>query len=159
VNEASEQSRPEVVDVREGPEAGTIIRMTVPWVLLAIVLLIVVNIFGQYRTAQSQADRAAPASSGVRVESAPSTGSKATSSATDTKQATATNAPKVPVVVVIMDGVNFRESANNSSAVIEALNQGARLTWLATEGRWYKARDAKGRMGYVSANPTLTQKR
>jgi uncharacterized protein YgiM (DUF1202 family) len=158
VNDASEQSHPEVVDVREGPEAGTIIRMTVPWVLLVVVLFVVMNIFGQYRTAQTQADRAASSES-VRVDSGPSGTSKAAGSTTATTETTRVPAPKVPVVAVIMDGVNFRESANNGSAVIEALKQGAKLTWLATEGRWYKARDSKGRLGYVSANPTLTQKR
>ena len=68
-------------------------------------------------------------------------------------------AAKAPTVVVVLDGVNFRESPSNGSTVISALKQGATLTWLATEGRWYKARDPQGRMGYISANPTLTQKR
>lgn len=150
----SEPDRPEVVDVREGPEPATVIRTAVPWVLLAILLLVIINIFAQYQTAQKQAE-SATATDSARVDPGPAGPSKAASSTTGAKAA----APKGPTVVVIIDGVNFRESATNSSSVIEALNKGATLTWVATEGRWYKARDAKGRTGFISADPGLTQKR
>jgi uncharacterized protein YgiM (DUF1202 family) len=154
VVDVSDPSRPEVVDVHEGPEPGTVIRMAAPWVVLVILLLVLMNIFGQYQ-AQTKAERTAAATDSVRVDPGPAAPSKTASSTAGAKTA----APKGPVVAVIMDGVNFRESANNGSAVIEALKQGATLTWIATQGNWYKARDAKGRTGYISSNPTLTQKR
>jgi uncharacterized protein YgiM (DUF1202 family) len=155
VTEPSDQSRPEVVDVREGPSPGTIIRMVVPWLVLAVLMLVIMNFFAQYQTAQKTAQRAATADA-ARVDPGPAAPSGPTTSAAADKTPAA---PKATTVLVIMDGVNFRQSASNGSTIIEALKQGATLTWLATEGNWYKARDIKGRTGFISANPTLTQKR
>jgi uncharacterized protein YgiM (DUF1202 family) len=155
MTDASDQTRPEVVDVHEGPAPGAIIRMAVPWILLVILLLVIMNFFAQYQTAQKTAQRAA-ASESARVDPGPATPSNTASSTTSSK---APAAPKAPTVLVIMDGVNFRQSPTNGSTIIEALKQGATLTWVATEGNWYKARDGKGRTGFISANPTLTQKR
>jgi uncharacterized protein YgiM (DUF1202 family) len=150
----TDPGRPEVVDVREGPEPGTIIRMVAPWIVLAILLFVIVNFFSQYQAAQKSAQRAASADA-ARVDPGPVPSKSESPTATAKGAAQA----KTPTVVVIMDGVNFRQSATNGSKVISALKQGATLTWLATEGNWYKARDAERRTGYISANPTLTQKR
>jgi uncharacterized protein YgiM (DUF1202 family) len=151
VAKGATEQHPRVVDVSEGPEPGAIIRMAAPWVVLAILLLIVMNIFGQFNAAQDRAEHTVT-NDNVAVAPGPSAPSKTASSG-------AAASAKAPTVVVIMDGVNFRESPKNSSTVIEAMKQGASLTWLATEGNWYRAKDAKGRTGYISANPTLTQKR
>ena len=62
------------------------------------------------------------------------------------------------VLIVSVDGLNFREQPDGQSKAIRGLSKGERVTLVATQGDWYKVEDSKGVIGYITSNPTYTEK-
>ena len=54
--------------------------------------------------------------------------------------------------LIRIDGVNFRVSPNSTSKLIRGLKKGDKVVVLAKEGQWYKAKDTKGKTGWVTAS-------
>lgn len=111
-------------------------------VVVLILLVVVTNWWGDFKTAQ----RAVP--------------SKET---TSTASTSATGAPKSPakaapsVVVVMIDGLNFRVSPAGDAKAIRGLAKGDKLTFVSKKGNWYQVKDAKGAVGWVTADSQYTR--
>ncbi len=83
------------------------------------------------------------------------------SAAATTKKATATTTTSpstTPTVTVSgvgvtkIAGVNFRVKPASSAKLIRGLKKGEKVTVLLKEGTWYKVKDSKGKIGWVTAN-------
>lgn len=69
-----------------------------------------------------------------------------------------TSASAVPMVVVVkIDGLNFRKSADETAKSIRGLKKGDKLLLLKKQGKWYQVRDTEGVIGWVSANAQYTK--
>ena len=68
--------------------------------------------------------------------------------------------PAAPTVVLVVevDGLNFRKEPNSDSPAMRGLAKGERVTLLEDQGDWYKVRDAKKVIGYITSNPSYTSK-
>jgi uncharacterized protein YgiM (DUF1202 family) len=106
------------------------VRAVVGVVALTLVFVLALTYVGDYRAARR--------STKVR------TGASGTSSGTQ-------------VVVVLMDGLNFRATASGAGRPIRGLSEGDRLVLIATEGDWHHVKDDKGVEGYVSSNTQYTR--
>jgi len=73
-----------------------------------------------------------------------------TTSAGDTSS-TATSTV-LGVGVAKINGVNFRVKPSSSAALIRGLKKGEKVTILLKDGQWYRVKDSKGKLGWVTAN-------
>ena len=126
--------------------------------VVLVLFLIVANWWGDYRgaAAGAKAGKGSTATSStvtggtsVSPESGMGNDSGATAGGTD--------APP-QVLIVSVDGLNFREQPDGQSKAIRGLSKGERVTLVATQGDWYKVEDSKGVIGYITSNPTYTEK-
>lgn len=133
------------------------VRRVAPWVLLAVITLAVFGQVNSFRAAAQKLDPkkgASAASTGTAEGPAKKTEAKKPA----TKKTPAkTEQPKEQVEVII-DGLNFRKSPGSSSGVIRGLDQGEKLTFIETQGRWHHVKDAKGVEGWVAAGSRYTRK-
>lgn len=154
----TEPNGQEAVEVAadEGPSVpgGDYGRVIIAVVLLALVLAALGFILIDYRARvlKSQAAAAAKASA-VRVIPKP---------IAPAKPATATTAPKAPAaggtIVVLVDGVNFREHPNGSARIISTLPKGTKLTYVAQQGSWFNATAPDGAKGWLTASPQYVER-
>lgn len=127
--------------------------------VLAIFLLLAVvsNIIGDYR-AGKRAGEALPGEGtttvapGGETTAQPGNGSGAATKTPDAAPAAASGR----VVVVQIDGLNFRREPKASGSVIRGLDAGEKLEHVETSGGWYRVKDADGTLGWVSANEQYT---
>ncbi len=119
--------------------------------ILAILLLTVNNWWGDYRRA---ADAAVDGTATKTVTpTKPQKGSGGSS-----KTASATSKPSQPdLVVVLIDGLNFRVKPEAKAKVIRGLNRGERLVLLKKQGEWLLVQSAEGDEGWISSSPTYTR--
>ena len=106
--------------------------------VVAILLLVVSNWWGDYRRAasdsgSSSATQTVDATRGVSASS------------TSPASATATTG------VVLIDGLNFRKKPETGATTIRGLKRGEKVTILVTNGDWYQVKDAKGVVGWIAA--------
>lgn len=115
-----------------------LIKSVIGLVIVAVLLVIVSNWWGQYRSAASRAVDA---------------------NATATVDATATpsSEPTVTVGVVLIEGLNFRKAPDSASATIRGFKKGEKLTIVLKKGDWYKVKDSKGVTGWVTAKPSYVK--
>jgi uncharacterized protein YgiM (DUF1202 family) len=85
--------------------------------------------------------------------------SEATSSAGNGQSATQAPQPSTKVVVILIDGLNFRTTNEPKAKAIRGLKKGEQLTLLEKSSGWYRVRDAAGVEGWVSANPQYLEVR
>lgn len=111
--------------------------------LAGVVAYFVIGYVQQYRQAQRSEPRSSEASRAVGT----------TESATQAPQ------PSTKVVVILIDGLNFRKSNEPKAAAIRGLKKGEQLTMLEKNSGWYHVRDAAGVEGWVSANPQYLEVR
>lgn len=121
-------------------------------VVVIVLFVVVMNWWGDYRTATAVL-KGAKASSGATTSTVTSGGS-GDSGATQPDKTT--NGTSTKVLLVAVDGLNFRAQPNSDSKSIRGLSKGERVTLLATVGDWYKVEDSSGVIGYITANPTYT---
>ena len=86
-------------------------------------------------------------------EAARQPGKVSTSTVESTKTSGASNASTASVVVVLIDGLNFRKKPAADAATIRGLKKGEKLTLVSTTADWYQVKDSKGTVGYVAAKP------
>ncbi len=126
--------------------------------VLALVLMILANILGTYRSGKRSAPTAdttasVPATgSGEPTKSAEGDKEKAPAKQPTPKEEPASQAPTQDVVTVKVDGLNFRVRPTPTADVIRGLNAGEKLTLLEEEGGWYRVRDASGVIGWITSN-------
>lgn len=63
------------------------------------------------------------------------------------------------VVVVLIDGLNFRSEADAQAKAIRGLKKGEQLALIEKSSGWYHVRDASNKEGWVSANPQYLEVR
>jgi len=123
-------------------------------VALVVILMVVLNWFGDYRSAGN------PDVSG----SAETTGSVDSTQApkSDTQEGSGTKAPptaaaSIGTVTVLVDGLNFRAEASRDAELIRGLDAGEKLLLLEEQEGWLKVKDSTGAVGYVSSSSQYTQ--
>lgn len=60
-------------------------------------------------------------------------------------------------LVVLTDGLNFRERPSRGGNAIRELDKGETLILIKKEGDWYNVEDSKGVKGWISADSTYTK--
>ena len=127
--------------------------------VLVAILFTVLSFYGNYREAQEA--RNAPAETTATPEAAPAeeTAEEGEQPAEE-QPAEGSDQPAEEggkVVIVVIDGLNFRPEPSPDGAPIRGLAKNDRLTYLGTENGWYHVRDVEGTEGYVSANSQYTR--
>jgi uncharacterized protein YgiM (DUF1202 family) len=120
-------------------------------VLILVVLLMTVSRWwADYRDSAAESRGSVPA-----TEAAPPQGEGGDSSGSKSDQAEAKSASDAEkpekVVVVLTDGLNFREQPDSDSNEIRALDKGDKLVYIKKQGNWYQVEDDDGTRGWVSA--------
>jgi uncharacterized protein YgiM (DUF1202 family) len=137
------------------------IRTIVGLVVVMALAGLVMNWVGDYRSASTKGS--APETSAQSSESTKSGDSDTAPSggtSGDQKPASET-APENPpaaktVLVVDVDGLNFRAEPNADSPAIRGLRKGEKVGLLEDQGHWYKVVDKNGDTGYITSNASYT---
>ena len=111
-------------------------------VVVVAIFFVVLNWWGDFQSAKS-------------VTPAAVTTSTVSSAATGTSSSS--KAAKSSTVLVMIDGLNFRVSPAADAKTIRGLSKGDKLTFVAKKGTWYQVRDAKGTVGWVTADSQYTR--
>ncbi|PKQ21304.1 MAG: hypothetical protein CVT66_00450 [Actinobacteria bacterium HGW-Actinobacteria-6] len=115
------------------------------WLLLIVVGWIALGIYGDYRAdVTRQKDK--PAASSEATSSA-----EATDSATSGEEGGAAEEVVKKTVIVVAEGLNFRENPDTGSKVIKKLKRGTSLDLLETRSGWYRVMDADGDEGWIAS--------
>jgi len=120
--------------------------------VLAVVFFVVAGWMNDYRDATQQ--REVPqGESPEATETAEPSGES-----TEPAQASGSDKADAPVVLVVkIDGLNFRKQPKSDGAPIRGLKQGEKITLIGEEGSWLVVKDSKGVKGYISSNPQYTE--
>lgn len=122
---------------------------------LMILLVITITVFswwGEFKAATRADEVRNGAQQGSSEDTAAPTGDSDTDSAepTSTGDAAAPATPKT--ITVLVDGLNLRIGPSDDSDRIRSLDAGTKLTYMGTEGSWFKVKDPDGKVGYISSN-------
>lgn len=136
-----------------------VIRGVAGVIVLLLLLFVVLNWFGDYRDAAGGSDAGAKGAGSTETTSTSETGD--TSSETqeppaEERPADETAAAK-GVLVVEVDGLNFRKAASGDSAAMRGLKKGERVDLLEDLGDWFRVRDKDGTVGYITSNSSYTR--
>jgi len=84
---------------------------------------------------------------------------KAGGESTSTADATQTAAPEVPgaAVLILTDGLQFREKPDATGARIRGLKKGETFVLVSEAGDYLQIRDASGKVGWVNNNKQYVQ--
>jgi uncharacterized protein YgiM (DUF1202 family) len=104
---------------------------------LVVLLILVVTVNGWW----SEYKRATPKASSS--ESTATVGATETAAPPDTGQ----------TVIVLTDGLNFREQPDATGASIRGLKKGERFILISVNGSWLGIKDESGKTGWVNNNP------
>lgn len=124
------------------------IKATAALTMLAVVCFVVAGWLKDYRDATQRSvvpqSQTSEASETVEPsEPAPASGDE--------------RADRPVVLVVKIDGLNFRKQPKSDGAPIRGLKKGEKVTLVGKEGSWFVVRDSKGVEGYISSNPQYTE--
>lgn len=61
------------------------------------------------------------------------------------------------IVIVTIDGLNFRQKPESDAKAIRGLEKGEKLTLVKTQDGWYQVKDADGKVGWISSNPQYSK--
>ena len=80
---------------------------------------------------------------------------RSSSETTATVDASATAAPEGTgqTVLILTDGLNFRQNPDATGASIRGLKKGEQFILISENGSWLEIRDAAGTNGWVNNNP------
>lgn len=113
-----------------------LIKGTLGVIVVVVLVITVSNWWGDYRR-----------------EAAREPGTVATGTVESTKTSGASSGASATVVVVLIDGLNFRKKPASDAATIRGLKKGEKLILVSTAADWYQVKDSKGTVGYVAAKP------
>jgi SH3-like domain-containing protein len=113
---------------------GKVIRALVGLTVLVILLAMVNGWWADYKNATPKSGSAEATSTAVATETAPSAATGRT-------------------VLVLTDGLNFREKPDATGASIRGLKKGETFVLVSQSGGWLKLSDASGQIGWVNNNP------
>lgn len=118
-------------------------------IVLFLVVAVVSTWWGDYR------DKTANGSGSKSATSTAEPGKEEPKNGEGTKPGA--SKPKPKTIIVLTDGLNFRERPSQGANAIRGLDKGEKLTLIKKEGDWYNVQDAKGIKGWISASPTYTK--
>lgn len=121
-----------------------IVRAAIGVVLLLVLLLVVSRWWGEYKSESAAAARAAEASATAAAQGEGSSEGSGTASTGKT-------------VLVLTNGLHFREKPSEDAKEIRTLKKGDKLTYIKKQGNWYQVQDSKKTKGWVSANSSYTK--
>jgi uncharacterized protein YgiM (DUF1202 family) len=111
--------------------AGRAVRALVGLIVLVVLLVTVNGWWAEYKAASPKSSSA---------------------ESTATADATAT-AGTGQTVIVLTDGLNFRENPDATGATIRGLKKGESFVLVSQNGSWLEIQDASGKNGWVNNNP------
>jgi SH3-like domain-containing protein len=112
---------------------GKVIRALVGLAVLVILLVVVNGWWADYKNATPKSGSAETTSTAVAPETAPPAAG--------------------PTVLVLTDGLNFREKPDATGASIRGLKKGETFVLVSQSGSWLELSDAAGQIGWVNNNP------
>ena len=119
--------------------------------ILIVLVIVVAGWWGDYRAASR---RAAPQSAQEATETPQGGGTTEETSQPEP----ADSSGEQTLLLIQVDGLNFREKASGTSKAFRGLKKGEKVILIAEEGDWYKVQDADGQVGYVTAKASYTTK-
>jgi uncharacterized protein YgiM (DUF1202 family) len=138
-----------------GPKA---IRAAIGVVLLVVVVMVVLNYWGTYRSSKgSDPGSTETTASAEGTASTEATASPEGGEAAEGEAAAAEAEPSQGTVIVLIDGLNFRTTPSKSGDLIAGLDKDTKLAYISTEDGWYKVRTSDGKTGYVSSSEQYTE--
>lgn len=125
--------------------SGKILRAVAGLVVVVVLLFVVSGWYNEYKKA-TPSKKSGETSQTVTASSTPSGKPAETSPADQLAQSTER-------VVVLIDGLNFREKPDATGVSIRGLKKGETFILLARNGTWLKIQDPAGTVGWVTNNP------
>jgi len=128
-----------------------LVRVILALVALAFLLLTVRGWWTEYESAsQGTGSTAVPAETSATPEPTP---------VTPAPEVTLPQEPveDVQVLVVLTDGLNFREGPDNDSIAIRGLDKGEKVTVVKKDDGWYQVTTDQGETGWITDNPSYTR--
>jgi hypothetical protein len=102
-------------------------------VIVLLTLLVVVNgWWGEYKKATPKKGSVETTATAPPADAAPAAG---------------------PTVLILVDGLNFREQPDATGANIRGLKKGETFILVSKTGSWLELQDASGQNGWVNNNP------
>lgn len=126
------------------PATKRLARFAVGFVIVAALAVVLYQIAGAYRAAKTQGSAPRAKSAG---REAPGT------SQTAPAPASSAAAPRAGTVVVLIDGLSMRTAPTPDARVVRPFKRGDTLVLLGKSKGWYRVRDGKGDVGWVTADP------
>ena len=143
----------EVVGENQPADYSHLVRVVVAVVLLGLVVVAFAGIIVDYRARVMR--NAAVAAAKAKAKAVATHPVKPSVPTTASKPATRTPT-KAPAaggtIVVLVDGVNFREQPSGSARIINALRGGTKLTFIEEQGSWYHASTSDGVSGWLTSS-------
>lgn len=82
----------------------------------------------------------------------------ATNTGNPAEQVQPTTPTSLGTVLILADGLNFREQPTTAAASLRKLSKGERLTLLVDKGSWLQVQDATGMTGWIANSPQYVQR-
>jgi uncharacterized protein YgiM (DUF1202 family) len=133
------------------------IKAIVGGVVLLLVLITVARWYGDYRISSTDnvLEEAAGSAQGEgSAETEPTGETAADAGSTDSGTAAADNQK---TVVILIDGLNFREAPKKDGKVIRGLDKGEKLILIEEKAGWYHVKTSKGTEGWITASPSYSE--
>lgn len=128
----------------------TILRVLGAVAVVVVVAVALIDILGNYRIEKQAGQIFSKGSSLVAPAPIANPGPSANSIAPGSASS---------VVVVQIDGLNFRAMADPTSRPLRGLKRGEQLVLLGKSNGWYNVVDSGGDVGWVTADPQFVQVR
>lgn len=126
--------------------------------LIFILLMVVNRYWTDYRTMATSAETTTTATAPPEGEAKDAKDESAKKkSSTSTKKTSDAKDADTQTVVVLTDGLNFRESPDQDSNVIRGLDEGETLVLVKKSSGWYQVEDDEGTKGWVSGSSEYTK--
>jgi len=142
-------------------EMNRTVRAVLGIIAIGVLFFVVVGFWNQYRaagedpTAASAGQESTPAAEGDAAKS--DQGDSKPEEAKPASKNTAEPKKGDKIVVVQIQGLNFRKEPKPDSEPIRGLDEGDTLIYIDTQGSWYRVKDSQGTEGYVSASDQYTK--
>ncbi|MGV8082580.1 MAG: SH3 domain-containing protein [Coriobacteriia bacterium] len=126
--------------------AAKVARALLGLVVLGALIWVVYSWWGDYRNAS--ASGSGGSGSTTTTESVP-----ATNTSTPTEQETSEQTSSLGTILILADGLNFREQPTTTAASLRKLSKGENLTLLEDKGSWLQVQDSTGMKGWIANSP------
>ncbi len=111
---------------------GKVLRAIAGVIVLLILVVVVNGWWGDYKKASPKKSSAETTATAPPADAAAATG---------------------PTVLILVDGLNFREQPDATGANIRGLKKGEKFILVSQTGSWLELQDASGQNGWVNNNP------